>query len=330
MNIKKRSNDAYDSRCGGLVPGTALKSDFKTAIHASFATKKQGPFYCSECLSEAIVKKCSDKEDHFAHHAKKSPTALKGNTKFHHGVRDELLTVLKEAFPDGDWKTEVSIKSKNGNSKIVADIAGYFGKRDKNKAVAVEVQCSPYSPSYIQKKTSLYFELDVNVLWVVPLVKELGIDIFRPRRYELYLHSMYLGYVFYYIQGENGVLTAVHYSPAFRYIDENTYFNTDGQEVTNGGYYLKYKTLKEPSFSTISPNISSLISKNLKAWEHPTNKKLSVGDRKIMALNTPKWWPNDESKEWLKNNDLPRYVNEYKNDNYTYDDETDYFPDDDQ
>lgn len=323
-----RKSDAYESMCPGLVGGIAFVKGFKNTASASYVRKQDGPFYCRVCLSEAVVRKCSDKEDHFAHKARLSPTGRRGNTEFHHQIRDEICTILKQHFPNGGWQTEVVIKGLDNDHNFRADIAGYFGHRQRGVApVAVEVQCSPYSPAYIRKKTATYADLGINILWIVPLTADLGSELFRPRRYELFLHSMYLGYVFYYEPGRKGLLTPVHYGPAFRYIEPKTFFDIDANEVNVGDYYFKYKTLKSPSYANHQVFIGDLVAKILPPWINPNNKKLSVPQRRIMALSMPKWWAENENKEWLKNNDWFKYIKTYlpyyQPDNDEYDFEKD-------
>ncbi|MBD1395126.1 hypothetical protein IDJ76_18625 [Mucilaginibacter sp. ZB1P21] len=324
--LKVRKTEAYDSRCLGLVGGVAFVQGFKKTASADYVRKIDGPFYCRKCLSEAVVRKCSDKEDHFAHKARLSPAGRRGNTDFHHQVRDELCAILKAQYPDGAWRTEVPMSSAGDDNDLRADIAGYFGPRIKGVApVAVEVQCSPYSPAYLRKKTAAYAERGVNVLWIVPLTAELGDEPFRPRRYELFLHTMYLGYVFYYEPGSQGLLTPVHYSPAYRYIDPKTFFDTEANEISTGDYWFKYKTLKNPRYTDQLP-ITDLVAKTLNAWVNPNNNKLNIPQRKIMGVTQAKWWPDDEYQEWLKNNDWFRYVKIYLPD-YEPDDENDEFED---
>jgi competence protein CoiA len=328
MERNTRHSDAYQSRCFGLVPGIAFAENFKTRVGAEFSVKDDGPFFCPECLSEAIVRKCSDKDDHFAHKARMSPTAKKGDTKFHHMVRDEIFEVLKKHFPEGGWSTEKQMRKNTPDENIfIPDISGYFGERGKTvPAVAIEVQCSSYTPAYIRKKTIAYEKKNVNVLWIVPLKKDLGGDEFRPRRYELFLHSMYFGYVFYYTPGDNGILTPIHYGPSFRFIDFKTFHDTNAEEITTGGYYLKYKTLKKP-ISSNKVAIYDLIPKSSVGWVNPNNKKLSIPTRQVLALDKKRWWSKDENKQWLKDNDAFQYFKTY-NEDYNPDDEADLIPDD--
>lgn len=320
MNISNvKTSDAYDSRCYGLVGSAALKSDLRTKAYAADTVKANGPFYCQECLSEAVVRKCSDKEDHFAHYALKSPTGRRGDTTFHNNVRDELLAILRERFPEGVWDSEKQITVKG--TIIQPDLCGYFGTKSKEcPPVAIEVQISPYSPRYIRKKTEQYTQKNINVLWIVPLTKQLTDAMFRPRRYELFLHSNYFGYVYYYVPGDKGLLTPVHYSPAFRYIEERTFFDQSAQEQTVGGFYLKYKTQKNPNRIDKVP-IYDLITKEAPEWQHPTNNKLDVSLRRIMILNRKRWWEKDEDKTWLVNNNQIQYFREHYTDKYSFDDE---------
>jgi len=323
-----KRKDAYDSRCHGLAGGIALMGNLQTLVNAAYVTKASGPFFCRECLSEAIVRKCSDKSDHFAHKALLSPTAKAGNTSFHHGVRNELCAVLTRRFPEGCWKTEQRIGDATAGV-VIPDISGYFGQRSKEfPAVAVEVQLSPYSPRYIKKKTEYYTAKNINVLWIVPLTRRLEAAMFRPRRYELYLHSMYLGYVFYYVPGSDGLLSPVHFGPAMRYIEPRTFYDENASEVYAGDYYLKYKTLKEPGF-TEDVGIADLAAKSLKSWVNPNNSRLNLPQRKIMSLKGGKWWPADENKQWLKDNDWFAYVKKYLS-VYNPDDEYDDIPGEDE
>lgn len=307
---RPKKTDAYESRCFGLVGGVALLADLKTLVNAGYVRKSDGPFYCRACLSEAIVRKCSDKEDHFAHKALVTPTGQNKDTAFHHGVRDELFGILKERFPLGNWKTEVKIVDESLGT-FIPDIAGYFGERNKAfPAVAVEVQLSPYSPSYIRKKTTFYAKKNIHVLWVVPLTRPLEKAVFRPRRYELYLHSMYLGYVFYYEPDKNGLLTPVHYGPAMRYIEPKTFFDENAEEQHVGNFYLKYKTLKEPKTGD-EVFLADAVAKISGAWENPNNKRLNLPERKIMVTPQKRWWEKDENKQWLKENDWVAYARKY-------------------
>ncbi len=55
----------------------------------------------------------------------------------------------KGPFSEGGCQTEVVMKSLGDGNDLRADIAGYFGRPERGVApVAIEVQCSSYSPAY--------------------------------------------------------------------------------------------------------------------------------------------------------------------------------------
>lgn len=69
--------DTKISRCYGLVGHKALKKSDNKTVYAENVSKSDGPFYCPVCLCDAIVRKCSEKVDHFAHSARQSPLIRK-------------------------------------------------------------------------------------------------------------------------------------------------------------------------------------------------------------------------------------------------------------
>lgn len=64
---------ARGSLCFGLIKRVAIRKSDNKKIHAAEATHEDNPFYCPECYSEAFIRKCREKDDHFAHHARQSP-----------------------------------------------------------------------------------------------------------------------------------------------------------------------------------------------------------------------------------------------------------------
>lgn len=88
--LSDKNFDARSSRCSGLLERKANKQGTNEIVHASLVRKSDGPFYCPVCLSEAIVRKCSDKADHFAHFAKQSPAIDKKHRDLHDVCRGRI------------------------------------------------------------------------------------------------------------------------------------------------------------------------------------------------------------------------------------------------
>lgn len=289
--IKK---DSFTSRCFGLVNRSARSKVNNLVVFATQVKKENGPFFCPECLSEAIVRHCVEKKDHFAHKSRQSPILLNKDQKLHNQCRDEIFNELKEKYPDGNWQTERPIPAnfKNkGNKERIPDISGKIN----GKGIAIEVQVSSYTINRIYEKTVDYTKLGIAVLWLIPLKEELGQEPFRPRLFEKYLHSIYFGKVFYYNVGNKTKLNSVHYSPAKRWIEENEWYEEDASHRIEGGFYLTYKTIKSPNYGKVVDLVENFsVIKN--DGFSPKNEKKEIPECLIFSTNEKNWWDKNEYK----------------------------------
>lgn len=207
--------DLITSMCDGLIKRTAFSQKRSSLVHASLVTKDDGPFYCPECLSDAIVRKCYEREDHFAHKANLSKIYKNGETKLHKDCKTEILESLIAEFPDGNWAVErpiVANKEKN-LKEVVPDISG----RIDGQAIVIEVQRSFLNIKTILKRTDEYKKRGVAILWLVPLKEDLPTENFRPRLFERFLHDMYFGKILYWKTGFGSNVLPVHFGIKERY-----------------------------------------------------------------------------------------------------------------
>ncbi len=296
-NIKEQT-DSILARCTGLVAGIARRKADNKRVEAEFITKADGPFFCQSCLSEAIVRKCVEKVDHFAHHARLSPVVGRKDHQLHNNCRDEICSILQSTFPDGKWDTERSIPAKPDKNlkEIIPDISG----RINNQPIAIEVQTSSYTINKLVEKTIEYHRRKVAVLWLVPLKSELGSEPFRPRLFEKYLHSLYFGRIYYWIPDSNKFLLPVHFSPTKRWIEEATWFDTDDhEEKTVGGYYLTYRTVKMPNYAQKVDLTNDFNIVERPAFE-PKNVKKGIPVCTIFKDKLKEWWDKGEFKDIQK------------------------------
>ena len=96
-------DDDYDENSRVKVWAKRLKNH--NSIHASNATKADGPFYCPDTFDDLIIRKCTEKIDHFAYKSRLSPTANK-ESKLHDDCKNEICNALKFAFPEGKWERQ--------------------------------------------------------------------------------------------------------------------------------------------------------------------------------------------------------------------------------
>ena len=242
---KKLERQAEEVGCWGLVGGVALNVKTHKELSASSAKKRDGPFYCKACLSDAVIRKCTEKRDHFAHKARLSPVVANGEGELHGNCKRTLCELLAERFPEGKWETERTIPKNDALSvpELRPDISG----RINDTRVAIEVQASSLTVNKIVARTESYAKRGISLLWVVPLTEELGDRPFRPRQYERYLHSIYYGRVYYWWDGLALTLMPIHFGVANRYI-EPAEWRENGDLVQVGGYEKPYKIVKTPLY----------------------------------------------------------------------------------
>lgn len=287
--------DSHEARCNGLRNRKACLIENHKYVFADNVEKQDGPFYCPECYSEAIVRKCIEKDDHFAHKAKLSPVATSKDQKLHNLCRDSICSYLKEKFPDGKWEIERPIKANEtkGTKERIPDISGRIGITP----IAIEVQKTAYTINRIAEKTEDYNKLGISVLWVVPLYEELGEAAFRPRLYEKYLHCMYYGRIYYWTPLNTKMLIPIHYSPTKRYIEVSSFFDVDlKEEVSFGGYYQTYKTLKTPDFGELL-DISTMFKSHYRNSFIPREEKKAIPNCILYMDKLERWWPKDEHRD---------------------------------
>lgn len=323
---KNINSDSINARCWGLAGGTARKKNDNSKVSATDVLKEEGPFFCPVCLSEAIVRKCTEKADHFAHKGRLSPTITSRDQKLHDKCRDDICNYLKSVFPEGKWEAERPIpakKSRGWEKEIIPDLSGRFGNKN-SKPIAIEIQKTAYTIKRIHDKTIEYSKRGIFVIWIVPLNKDLGEKPFRPRLYEKYLHSMYYGRTYYWTPNSSPKIIPVHFSPTKRWIDETIWFDKEyGEEQTAGGFYLTYKTLKSPNYGQFC-NLDKEFKLDYRKRFTPKNKKKEIPNCKILVDKNEKWWPKDEYKDMEKQKTLITNTDflsdyEYFDD---YDDET--------
>lgn len=266
---------------------TAKKVADNVLVHASEVTKKDGPFYCEETSEELIVRKCVEKIDHFAYKSRTSPTAKK-ESELHKKCKEEILQILQKKFPNGKWESErqnFNEDLKKGYKKVVPDLSGKIN----NKGVIIEIQKSTLSIKKILHRTEQYTKRGGYILWIIPLTDELGIENFRPRLFERFLHTMYYGKVYYWNIGNGTKLIPVHFGTAERWIEESTWFNENGEEQITGGFYKPFLKVKKPEFGKTVDITTDFKFEDRESFELE-NDKLSAPKSKIFMDKNKVWW----------------------------------------
>lgn len=275
---------------GSNVKIWAKKVSDNKHIHADFATKKDGPYYCPDTFEELIIRNCNEKINHFAYKPLLSPTMTKQETELHKSCKEEIRDALRLAIPDGDWQMERQSFNEDGvkgYKKVIPDVSGRLSKN--GRGVIIEIQASFLPIKQIVKRTLEYSKRGGFILWVIPLTEELGDENFRPRLFERYLHTMYYGRTYYWVQGSGRFLIPVHYDTAFRYIKETHWFDPGGEERVAGGYDKPLLRVKKPLFGERVDIAKNFIIDNRPAFKL-YNEKMEVPACKIFKDKLKDWW----------------------------------------
>ena len=298
---------AQEAGCFGLVGGWAFSVSQKKDISADEAVHNDSPFICRTCLSDAVVRKCIEKRDHFAHRARLSPAIEAQESELHKGCLDEICEALKKQFPNGDWQTNRPIKAneKLGTDAVKPDISGKIN----DQRVVIEAQVSQLSISTIIKRSVIYSKWKVPILWIVPLKADLGDAPFRPRLYERYLHSMFFGRVYYWRPSFGNLVLPVHYGVAERNIPYAEWYAKEAEEEREaGGYDKPYKVIKRPVVSDKMDIVSQFYRLQREEFR-PWNERKTVPPLLIWKDKLADWWDKSEDEAFrkrFKEDNLPK------------------------
>lgn len=262
----------------GEINLTAISINTNRVVSANRVTKDDGPFKCKNCGMEMVVRKCSNKRDHFAHKAKLTDVGYKDHS-LHDQCKCELFAELCKIPTKGKWGKEILIPAKGNVPALKPDICG----RLYEKPIAIEIQKSSYTPKFIMDKTRYYSERNIYVLWIIPLKNPIQNTEFRPRLYEKFLHTMYFGHVFYWYEGLGSKLLSVKYESVTRYIEDFEFYSEDGELQTGGGYNKFLKNIKMPLMKEVDIALDFITYERMENV-HPKYKELSIDSCKILNL----------------------------------------------
>ncbi len=242
---------------------------------------------CPDCATDAVLKKCVDKRDHFAHKARLSPVIGPEESELHRQCKDEILRHLQERLPGGKWEKERPIPE--NKEKKIPELRPDISGRIEKYPIAIEVQASSLTVGKIVDRVTSYWRRSINLLWLAPLREPLGDLPFRPRLYERYLHSIYYGRTYYWWAGQGLIVKPVHYGAEIRHVESRQGYDKDGNYYSGGGYDKPYRIIKKPSYGPDLDLVADFHS-YLRDTFKPENERKAVPMCFIWKDKLKKWW----------------------------------------
>ena len=157
------------------------------------SNRDQGPFSCPECKRGVTLKKGQFIIHHFAHTAGSHCSYGTGESWEHWRAKFEMHNALRNHSLVSDLHVELPL------GPVRPDIA--FRWNDE-VMVAVELQRSTLPPADVARRTSLYEEKGIAVLWVsLPRDRFWAGARCSTRLWERYLHELYSDKIFCWHSG---------------------------------------------------------------------------------------------------------------------------------
>lgn len=160
-------------------------------VMATEVSPEDGPFYCPACQETLIFKQGRKVVAHFAHYPEATCTYTnEGESDEHRQAKLEIYQALLQAPGVSDVRLERYLQDVRPDVSFVLN----------GQLVAVEIQVSQLSRDDIAWRTIAYARKDIAVLWTPLLLEEVCENRYAPKDWERYLHAMYYGKVYYFVQ----------------------------------------------------------------------------------------------------------------------------------
>jgi competence protein CoiA len=176
------------------------------------------------------IKKGKKVVHHFAHVPPVSCSYATGESVAH----DRTKRAIWKALADAGFPTKVECEIGRRRADVVTKINGQL--------YVVEVQHSPIREEEVLARMRDYASHDCTVVWVIPGIPAGHAEERRPHDWVLTLQQYGGGMVFHHLEGD--LLWPVRYEATQRYVPITTWYNSDAEEQSAGGYHKFLKSTK--------------------------------------------------------------------------------------
>lgn len=221
------------------------------------------------------MRKGTIKIHHFAHKPPVTCSYGFGETEEHRRCKTEIY----EALCDSPLVTKAALERPLGD--VRPDISAYI----RGVPVAIEVQISTLPLATVIHRTKEYTKRKIALLWLAQWSDELENDRISPRPWELWFHAAYFGRVYYWKEGST--ITPVHLDKHFLHVEEKTWYNSDGEEQSAGGFYRTSKRYRTPK---LGDNVNLLTDFQKRFRDEFTCRTFSIPPALLYCDQGQKFW----------------------------------------
>jgi competence protein CoiA len=253
---------------------TAVNTRTSQMVPASVAMKGEG-YVCGFCEKDVVLKQGSIRISHFAHRADCCEYGS-GESERH---REAKLDIYNSLCSLG-WKS-CELEKKIGNIRPDIYLCSHKGCE-----VGIELQISTMTIDDVIARTSRYAQLGIHVLWM-PLIDDFLAhkDRYAPKVWEKWLHSLYFGRVYYWVEGK--VTKPIHFGKYDLSIPYSEWYETGGELASTGGYDKRSKRYRTPCAGDYAEFPKDFLPVDRGEWRGGDIYIPQVG---IILDRQEKWW----------------------------------------
>jgi len=177
------------------------------------------------------------KVDHFAHRPPVICQYGRGETEARRACKIGIFDALAKC----PHVTKLEMERRLG--EVRPDVSCCIG----GTYVAIEVQVSDLPYETILRRTQIYAQKGIYLLWVAQWKKQMeSADRYSPRLWERWVHTAYFGRVYFWIG--DSLVVPYHFDPYIIEVPSSEFYDGNGDQISAGGYsrYSKrFRTLSE-------------------------------------------------------------------------------------
>ena len=242
---------------------TAVRQNDGQKVAAWEAARSDGPFLCFCCGQQVALRRGEIKAPHFAHFPPVTCEYGTGESETHRRCKIAIYESLI-SHPDVS-KCEME----RNLGAVRPDVSAYIN----GVPVAIEIQLSNLSLDKIQYRTVEYARKRIFVLWLPVYTSNLDQELYAPKPWEEWLHTLYFGRVYYWLEGIK--ITPIHFREYFAQIRSRTH---DYQKLS------RKRVLIEGRSVSLTEDFKPL---NRKSWH---SRQISIPEAKLFIDSQPAWY----------------------------------------